>query len=151
LAKLYANENFPLPGVKRLRELGHDVLTTIEAGRANQSIEDQDVLNFAASQGRAVLTLNRKHFVQLHQSKVTHSGIIVCAFDPDFEGQARRIHDQLQNVGDLAQQLIRTKALFLATSVERRICVLVLNPNLLLGTFSRSDARQFTCGRLPNN
>jgi hypothetical protein len=41
LARLYANENFPLPAVKRLRELGHDVLTTIEAGKANQSIDDQ--------------------------------------------------------------------------------------------------------------
>ena len=107
MARLYANENFPLPAVRRLRELGHDVLTTIEAGKANQSIEDHDVLNFATSQGRAVLTLNRKHFVRLHQSKATHSGIIVCAFDPDFEGQALRIHDELRNVGDLAQQLIR--------------------------------------------
>ncbi len=73
MANLYANENFPLPAVKLLRELGHDVLTTIEAGKANQSIEDQDVLNFDTSQGRAVLTLNRKHFVRLHQSKVAHA------------------------------------------------------------------------------
>ncbi|WP_442484067.1 DUF5615 family PIN-like protein [Aeoliella sp. SH292] len=31
MARLYANENFPLPIVQRLRELGHDVLTTLDA------------------------------------------------------------------------------------------------------------------------
>ena len=87
------------------------MLTTIEAGRANQSIADQEVLKFAAAQGRAVLTLNRKHFVGLHQSKAMHSGIIVYTFDPDFESQALRIHDELQNVGDLVQQLIRINRL----------------------------------------
>lgn len=106
-ARLYANENFPLPAVERLRQFGHDVLTTIEAGKANQSIEDEEVLNFAASEGRAVLTLNRKHFVRLHESKAKHSGIIVCTFDPDFDGQAQRIDNELRNVSDLAQQLIR--------------------------------------------
>ena len=28
MARLYANENFPLPVVNELRRLGHDVLTT---------------------------------------------------------------------------------------------------------------------------
>jgi hypothetical protein len=30
---LYADENFPLPGVEELRRLAHDVLTTQEDGR----------------------------------------------------------------------------------------------------------------------
>lgn len=30
MARLYANENFPLPAVEELRRLGHDVLTTYE-------------------------------------------------------------------------------------------------------------------------
>lgn len=32
MARFYSNENFPLPVVERLRALGHDVLTTYEAG-----------------------------------------------------------------------------------------------------------------------
>jgi len=31
MARLYSNENFPLPVVERLRALGQDVLTTQEA------------------------------------------------------------------------------------------------------------------------
>ena len=34
MARLYANENFPLPVVEELRRLGHEVLTTYEAGDA---------------------------------------------------------------------------------------------------------------------
>lgn len=41
MARLYADENFPLPVVEELRRLGHDVLTMYEDGRANQSISDE--------------------------------------------------------------------------------------------------------------
>jgi len=34
MARLYANENFPLQVVEELRRAGHDVLTTREAGKA---------------------------------------------------------------------------------------------------------------------
>src|SRR5438128_5482728 len=36
MARLYADENFPQPAVERLRELGHDVQTVQEAGKAQQ-------------------------------------------------------------------------------------------------------------------
>jgi hypothetical protein len=36
VARLYANENFPLRVVEALRQLGHDVLTVREAGHDNQ-------------------------------------------------------------------------------------------------------------------
>ena len=92
MARLYANENFPLPVVERLRALGHDVLTVREAGKADQSLPDPEVLAFAAREGRAVLTLNRLHFIRLHRHSANHAGIVVCTFDPDFSGQggARR-------------------------------------------------------------
>lgn len=32
MARIYSNENFPLPVVKQLRQLGHDVLTIQETG-----------------------------------------------------------------------------------------------------------------------
>ncbi len=44
MARLYADEDFPLPVVEELRRLGHDVRTVQEAGRANQGIDDAEVL-----------------------------------------------------------------------------------------------------------
>ena len=38
MADCYANENFPLPVVEALRELGHNLLTTYESGKAGQAI-----------------------------------------------------------------------------------------------------------------
>jgi hypothetical protein len=67
MARLYANENFPLPAVEELRQLGHDVLTTYESGQAGQATPDEDVLAFAVAEGRVLVTLNRKHFVRLHR------------------------------------------------------------------------------------
>ena len=106
MARLYANENFPLPVVNELRRLGHDVLTTQDTGRAEQAVPDEEVLEFAVNQTRAVITLNRKHFVQLHRRESDHSGIIVCTFDRDFIAQAQRIHDAT-SVSELAGKLIR--------------------------------------------
>lgn len=44
LARLYANENFPLPVVVELRRLGHGVLTSVETGQAGQAVLDEQVL-----------------------------------------------------------------------------------------------------------
>jgi len=107
MALLYANENFPFPVVSELRRLGHDVLTTQEAGKADLSVPDEEVLTFASAQGRAVLTLNRKHFIHLHRAQPEHAGIIVCSFDPDFIGQARRIHAAIVSEAQLSDKLIR--------------------------------------------
>jgi hypothetical protein len=105
MARLYSNENFPLPVVEELRQLGHDVLTIQETGKAEQSLSDEAVLEFATNNGRAVLTLNRKHFIRLHKIQPKHAGIVVCSFDPDFIGQAHRIHKSIET--HLQEQLIR--------------------------------------------
>ena len=63
MARLYTNENFPLPVVEELRRLGHEVLTTYEAGEAGKSVPDEQVLAFATVEARALVTLNRKHFI----------------------------------------------------------------------------------------
>lgn len=107
MARLFADENFPLPAVEALRRRGHDVLTIHEAGKAQQSTPDDIVLKTASADGRAVLTLNRKHFVQLHAKQSSHAGVVVCTFDPDFEGQAQRIHDALKSIPQLTGQLVR--------------------------------------------
>jgi hypothetical protein len=38
-----------------------------------------------------VLTQNRKHFIRLDRAGLDYCGIVVCTFDPDAEGLARRI------------------------------------------------------------
>jgi predicted nuclease of predicted toxin-antitoxin system len=72
MARFYANEQFSFPTVNHLRSLGHDVLTTSEAGQSNQGIPDPEVLAFAQAQRRAVLTLNRKDFIRLHRQVPDH-------------------------------------------------------------------------------
>lgn len=107
MARLYTNENFPRIAAEELRRLGHDVLTVQEAGNAGLAVSDEQVLAFAGDQQRAVITLNRKHFLRLHQERPEHAGIIVCTFDPDFTGQAFRIHEALEGQEPLAGKLIR--------------------------------------------
>ena len=107
MARLYSNENFPLPVVARLRALGHDVLTVQESGKADQALADDKVLEFAVAEGRAVLTINRRHFIRLHREQPHHAGIIVCTFDADFAGQAERIHQAVGAQSSLSGQLIR--------------------------------------------
>lgn len=90
---LYADENFPAPVVRELRHLGHDVLTAHEAGKANLKIP-------------VLLTLNRRHFLRIHASR-QHSGIALCTADPDFVGQAHRIHEALAGRAEWANTILR--------------------------------------------
>jgi hypothetical protein len=107
VARLYSTETFPLPVVEELRRLGHDVITIQETGRADQRTSDDQVLEFAVADARAVVTLNRKDFRRLHQHSPSHYGIIVCTVDEDFLGQAQRIHAEISTTGDLSGKLIR--------------------------------------------
>lgn len=107
MARLYSNENFPQPVVLALRERGHDVLSALETGNANQAIPDDEVLAFATRERRAVLTINRKHFIGLHRTQPNHAGIVVCTLDSDFPGQAERIDVALQACADLTGLLLR--------------------------------------------
>jgi predicted nuclease of predicted toxin-antitoxin system len=107
MAKLYGDENFPRPVIDELRQLGHDVLTIQDTGKDNQGMSDEAVLAFAIVQGRAVLTINRKHFIRLHRLQPKHTGIIVCTFDPHFVEQAKRIHEAIELKTSLLEQLIR--------------------------------------------
>ena len=107
MAKLYANENFPLPVVEALRLLGHDVLTVQETGKGNLRVPDSGVLAFAVEEKRAVLTLNRRDFIRLHAQQPAHHGIVVCTEDADFGHQAKRIHQAINAAGDLSGRLVR--------------------------------------------
>jgi hypothetical protein len=111
MARLYGNENFPQGVAQRLRELGHDILTVLEAGNANLGISDADVLTFAITQQRSVITLDRHDFIRLHfhyqNNHQDHFGIIVCKYDRDVDRQAENIHKAIESIGDLTNQLLR--------------------------------------------
>ena len=107
MARLYTDEQFPRIVVKLLRELGHDILTVQEAGKANQRIPDEEVLAFAISNNRTVLTINRSDFIRLHNLQPIHAGIIVCTEDINRQRQATQIHEAINNTVDLTNQLIR--------------------------------------------
>lgn len=106
MARLYSNENFPLPAVIALRQLDHDVLTSLDAGKANEAIPDEAVLAFAIQEKRAVITHNRQDFIRLHRLNPNHEGIIVCTENPDSTALADKIHAQLLEMESLAGQLV---------------------------------------------
>jgi predicted nuclease of predicted toxin-antitoxin system len=119
--RLYADENFSQPVVNRLRELGHDVLTTRDVGKAEQRIPDPEVLQYATDIERVLLTFNKWDFVNLHERMPNHAGIIACTEDRDIEGLAQRIHIALEANPDMKGKLVRIK-----------------RPNLLSGAPSKS-------------
>ena len=96
MARIYANENMPLPVVLALKELGHDVLTTTDAGKAGIAESDESVLDFSIKEKRILITLNRKHFIRLHKKVPEHYGIIVCSFDINFPWLANKVDKLLQ-------------------------------------------------------
>jgi predicted nuclease of predicted toxin-antitoxin system len=99
MARFYSNENIALQVVLDLRLLGHDVLTSLEAGNANASVPDPEVLAFACARDRILLTHNRRHFLQLHLRRVeSHRGILLCTFDANFGALANRIDAAITTV-----------------------------------------------------
>ena len=107
MARLFADENFPFPVVEALRRMGHDVVTVADAGKAGQALTDKAILQLAGADRRAVVTLNRRHFVRLHADDPNHAGIIVCSLDLDFDGQAARIDQTIATQESMVGRLIR--------------------------------------------
>jgi predicted nuclease of predicted toxin-antitoxin system len=108
MARIYADENFFYATVEALRHLEHDVLTTKDAGNDNQSIPDEEVLAFAVTEERIVVTFNYNHFKRLHRFYPDHFGIIICTEDRDFIALAQRIHEAIDaHSGNLEKLLIR--------------------------------------------
>lgn len=96
MARLYADEQFPVGIVHVLRRLGHDVITVRETSalKTGDSTPDELVLQFAAQQQRILLTLNETDYRRLHALNARHFGIITCP-EPrskDFKKVARQIH-----------------------------------------------------------
>jgi len=108
MVRFYSNENTPMQVVTELRRLGHDVLTSMDAGKANSGVPDAEVLSFAAAEGRILLTHNRRHFLRLHQHRTAdHAGIVICTFDADFSREAQRIDAAVAIEPDTTNKLVR--------------------------------------------
>ena len=105
--RFYANENLAAELVNELRRLGYDVLTSREAGNANQGVPDNEVLSTAAVDGRCVVTFNRDDFLALHRQGMEHGGIVVCKDDPDRIELAKVLHEYLVTQQSLHNRLIR--------------------------------------------
>ncbi len=105
----YSNENFVLDMVKMLRVLGHTVITSYDAGQANQAIPDDIILNYATNNKLILITFNRDDFIELHRNGVRHSSIIICKTDRDYQGQVDFLHNYLQTQNSLINRLIRIK------------------------------------------
>lgn len=107
MIRLYADEHFSRVITQMLRTIGYDVLTVQEAGNANQRIADEDVLAFAISQNRAVITFNRFDFIRLHSLQLEHAGIIVCTDNPDRSQLVSIIDREILAAEPLLGKLIR--------------------------------------------
>lgn len=107
MISFYTDENFPFPVVEFLRAFGYDVLTAKDAGNANQKIPDENVLAYAISVERTVLTRNRRDFIKLHRNNPEHAGIVICTEWSDFQGQAILIHETVRVEENLKGRLIR--------------------------------------------
>ena len=105
MARLFADENFPFPVVVALRRRRRR--HRANAGTAGQALTDKAILQLAGADQRAVLTLNRRHFVRLHAQDPNHSGIIVCSFDLNFEGQAARIDQAVATEEPMTGRVVR--------------------------------------------
>ncbi len=77
--KLHLNEHLSPRLAEQLRKYGFDVTSTIELGMAEA--DDAEQLGFAASQQRAFVSFNHKHFAILHAQYMAegkeHWGVIL--------------------------------------------------------------------------
>jgi hypothetical protein len=105
MSRLFADEDFDHRVVLRLRALGHDVVTVMDAGR--RGLGDAEQLAFALASGRILLTFNRADFHALHRQDAVHAGIVTCTRDPDVEALASRIHAVLLERAMMAGGLVR--------------------------------------------
>jgi predicted nuclease of predicted toxin-antitoxin system len=107
MARLLADEDFPMPVVNQLRQLGHDVWAVVESDKAGSRWPDEEVFREAQRQQRAILTLNRRHFLSLHRHHPVHSGLILCTHNPDPLNFAAQLHEKLMQTPLLNNQCLR--------------------------------------------
>lgn len=88
-----------------LRQRGVDAISVHEVGRANRQVSDAEQLEFAAQQGRVLVTYNRADYQALDgiwraQGRV-HAGILWCV---ERSIPRRAIGDLIRALADVARQ-----------------------------------------------
>lgn len=106
--------------VDLLRSRDYDILTSYEAGQANQKIPDDEVLMYATNAGRIVITENRQDFINLHFTTSNHAGIVICKADRDYAGKVQVLHDFFtQDTKPMDNRLLRVMKQNLKGSQQR--------------------------------
>ena len=106
--RLYTDEHFPIQVAYFLSLHGHDVLTVRAAGKNNQEINDAEVLDYAISLLRAVVTYDRTDYRRLHFKRAAqHEGIIVCTHDQDWRRLAHNIDQVIASEPTLREKYLR--------------------------------------------
>jgi predicted nuclease of predicted toxin-antitoxin system len=105
--KLFTDEMINPKLAVALQSYGYDVLSAHAAGRANQKISDEDQLDFATKDGRAILTDNVTDFtacvLRWMQLGRTHAGVVICRQVP-FSALLRRVTQHLDLTDPQVQQ-----------------------------------------------
>lgn len=104
---LFADENITPTIVQGLRDRGVDIMTTTEAGIDNQKTSDPEILRYAGTLGRAVITFNRKDFKQLHEEGEPHAGILLLKQNTPIPLLIEKIADLALSSSDLGGALHR--------------------------------------------
>jgi predicted nuclease of predicted toxin-antitoxin system len=76
MLRYYFDEHVSAAIATQLRTRGVDVENAYEAGRAGRKISDNEQLEYATSQGRVLVSIDRD-FARLNASQMAHAGIIL--------------------------------------------------------------------------
>jgi hypothetical protein len=127
MARFLADEQYPARIQMRLRRLGHDVVSIrqFDSDKSGSGISDHDVLRIAVGEDRILLTLNRKHFQALHDSRGfgRHRGIIACQRDDaNPAAQAKAIDELVKSMMHMHGQfhVVRRKLTRRETKAARK-------------------------------
>lgn len=98
MARLLANENFPLHSVSSLRQLGHDVLAVTEVG---PGMCDSDVLSLAHAERRILVTFDRDYGELVYRRNLPcPPTIIYLRFAPDHPEEPAQVVEELLRQGE---------------------------------------------------
>ena len=100
--RLYTDEMITPRLAPALRQRGYDAESWEEAGRSRQRISDSDQLDYAARQGRAILSFNSEDFIELDllykDAHRQHAGILVAPEIDDIGRLLRCVQRHLETI-----------------------------------------------------
>lgn len=105
--RIYTDEDIVAELAAQLRQHGYDAVSCRDAGNHNRGLSDQQQLEFATSQGRAIVTRNAIDFVRLDvewkAAGREHSGIICISRNPSIAQMFAKVRNHLDVMPDDVQ------------------------------------------------